>query len=80
MHSLISQIPLLVWLPILGCLSALCIAQPSNYLTIEALKRGEKHTKTALIEVQEADNHWFTNLSIGGQVFSILIDTGSSAL
>jgi len=48
--------------------------------TAGALKRDIQHKRTALIKVQEADFHWFTKISIGRQVFSVLIDTGSSAL
>jgi len=80
MYFFISQTRLLPWLPILGSLFALCSSQSSVIRTTGALKRDNQHTRAASIKVQETDFHWFTKISIGGQVFSVLIDTGSSAL
>ncbi len=80
MYFSISQTYLLLWLPILGSLYVQCNSQSSVIRTTDALKRDTQHKRTALIKVQETDFHWFTKISIGGQVFSVLIDTGSSAL
>lgn len=80
MYFSISQTCLLLWLPLLGGLFVQCNSQRSVIRTADGLKRDVEHKGAASIDVQEADRHWFTKISIGGQVFSVLIDTGSSAL
>lgn len=80
MYFSISQTHLLFWLPILGSFLVQCNSQGSVIRTTGALKRDVRPRGAASISVQEADFHWFTKISIGGQVFSVLIDTGSSAL
>ncbi len=80
MYFSISQTYLIFWIPILGSLLVQCNSQGSVFQTTGALKRATQQEKAALIEVQETDFHWFTKISIGGQVFSVLLDTGSSIL
>lgn len=80
MYLPISQTCLLLWLPVLGSVSALGNSQSNVIRTTDALKGGIQRNRTALIKVQEADFHWFAKVSIGGQVFSVMVDTGSSAL
>lgn len=51
-------------------------AQPSN----ESSRGNITSDRTAIVTVQETDDHWTTNVSLGNQSVRLCIDTGSSPL
>lgn len=73
-------LPLLFWLVVSADCSAILNSNIDRRKSSSQLTGLSPAERTASVLVQEVDNHWISNVTIGGQTVLLCIDTGSSPL
>ena len=80
MPSLTSCVYSLLGLSAFPLISTSSTIELPSFADENLVERTPQGSKSALLRVEQSENHWFTNVTIQGQVFSLMIDTGSTVL
>ena len=77
---LTSCIHSLLWLSAFQLISTSSTIEYPSSADKSLVERTRQGGKSAVLRVEQSESHWFTNVTIQGQIFSLMIDTGSTVL
>ena len=80
MPSLTSYVSSLLWLSAFQLISTSFTIEHPSSADGNLVERTLQGGKSVLLRVEQSESHWFTNVTIQGQIFSLMIDTGSMVL